>query len=740
MTTISSRTSESKVVLSKLRQMRRKLTGWLLVQGVGHWLIVLLAVLACDVLLDRVFKMDFAQRLIMLAVMAVLAIVYFGWRVIRPLLSRPNDDALIYEVEKKHPELRENLISSWQLARQQDLEALGISTELAAATIHSGVEKADNIDFSEALDLTRYRQNWVILAIGVVMTAILAIGIGQTEFLQTWFNRNILLLDDQWPQGTYLQIAGARDGKLVLPRGADHRQVVLISEDSSVKNVNVSLEVDNLAGRTNHQMKSTGKLDGRENVFVFHNVSSTFRFRALGGDDVTEWVEVLLVEPPAVIELEMQARLPTYAGVSEVTLNGSGPHSVLVGSSLQIQITTNKLLRQAVLRNDDQAFEMQSGSAANKFSLTLSAEDLRGGEYQFELLDESGLHNSRLSKFNITIKEDQPPRVRANLLGISGLVVPRAMLPTSYQVADEFGIRQLYFDCVWKTGTEEEVDLQRQLVFAEFANSPEPTRAAKDVEVLDLLPLKLTSGTSFRFAVAAEDTRPEMPGIGRSQEFLLRVVSDEELRADLLRREIEQRKAFEQAYEVQMELASEIQAVAVKRPAAGVSPEQFRAQRESELIATVRNQKGIGTAVARVADRFEEFLVEVKNNRLDEAENAVAPSQKIETRFDVGIIQPIRRLDQELISLATRNLDNCRRASDDEAELAQAVDQTSLVHQQVLDEMKKILDAMNDSENFQEVINDLLEIKEDSNEVKSDIKKKLKPKNIFDDADDIFDK
>ena len=114
------------------------------------------------------------------------------------------------------------------------------------------------------------------------------------------------------------------DGKLVLPRGADHRQVVLISEDSSVKDVNVShWKSTILAGRTNHQMKSTGKLDGRENVFVFHNVSSTFRFRALGGDDVTEWVEVLLVEPPAVIELEMQARLPSYAGVGEVALNGT---------------------------------------------------------------------------------------------------------------------------------------------------------------------------------------------------------------------------------------------------------------------------------------------------------------------------------------------------------------------------------------------------------------------------------
>ena len=90
--------------------------------------------------------------------------------------------------------------------------------------------------------------------------------------------------------------------------------------------------------------------------------------------------------------------------------------------------------------------------------------------------------------------------------------------------------------------------------------------------------------------------------------------------------------------------------------------------------------------------------------------------------------------------MATRNLDNCRRTADKEAELAQAVDQTMLVHQQVLAEMKKILEAMNDSENFQEVINDLLEIKEDSQEVQSGIEKKLKPRDIFDDNDGIFDK
>ena len=496
---ISSSNSENQIVLNKLRQLRRKLTRWLLVKGIGHWLMAILAVLACDMLLDRVFKMDFAQRLIMLGVMVIIAIVFLVWRVLRPLLASPNNDSLIYEVENKHPELRENLISSWQLGRQQDLESLGMSQELAAATIQSGVEKAGNIDFGASLDLVRYRKNWTILLVAAGLAALLGIGILQTDFLHTWFNRNILLLDDQWPQGTYLQIAGVKDGKLVLPRGADHRQLVLISDDSAVQEVAVSLEVDNPAGRTNHQMKSTGKMAGREHVFVFHNVSSGFRFRAVGGDDITEWVEVTLVEPPTVIELEMQARLPAYAGVGEVALDGNGPHAVLVGSSLQVAIATNKPLDKAVLRNGDQAFEMQSGAEPNTFSAALAAGELRGGEYQFELRDQSGLRNSRPAKFTITIKEDQPPRVRANLLGISGLVVPRAVLPTSYQVADEFGIRRLYFDCAWKTGAEEEDPRELQIEFAEFGNVSEPIRETKDVELLNLLPLELTPRYQLSF-------------------------------------------------------------------------------------------------------------------------------------------------------------------------------------------------------------------------------------------------
>jgi len=741
-----------KALMRKLSRMRARLTQWIMVHGLSRWLLAVLGILAADMLLDRLFKMDFAQRLVMLVVMIIAALVYLSLKVVKPLGARPNDDALLYEVEKKNPKLKESLLTGAQLSREENLAAMGVSQELAQATIQQGLDNASSLDFGKSLDLSSHAKNWMMLLVGLLVTAALGFGIftSQPQFLRTWFNRNIMLLDDQWPQSTYLEIAGVEDGVLTVSRGMDHRQIVTVTEDSKIPNVTVSLEIDNPGGRTIQQMKPTGKLDGREHVFMFHNVSSKFRFRASGGDATTKWVDVKLVEPPNIIELKVKGLLPEYTGVDEVEYTGNGPHAVLAGSKLRVDIKTNKPLSSAALKLGDEAFLMTQTEDDQTFGLTTPTGDgqLAGGEYEFELTDPEGIPGSRRSKFKIAIKEDEPPRVRATLYGISGLVSARAKLPTSYQAVDEYGIRKTTFDCNWKTDDADE-PVQREVPIQEFDKSEDgtPIRNAKQDLLLDLIPLNLKPGTSFRFSVAAFDTFPTNPKIGHSQEFLLRVVTDEELRADLLRREIEQRKAFDQAYQIQMELRSELLALSARQPEPGTSKADFDSQREAGLIELVRNQKGVGTAIDRVANRFEDFLIEVQYNRLDEDENKQAEAigagkeERIETRFGEKIIKPIRELDREFVSMATRNMDNCRRAVTTQDELGAAVDQTVAIQDQILERMKQILDRMNNSESFQDLINDLLEVKKGASAVGEGIKKALKPKDIFEgDDDDIFDK
>lgn len=735
-----------KTILKQLSALRSQLTQWIVVRGLSRWLLIVLSVLLADIVIDRVFKMDFSQRLIMLGVMIGVAALFLFWRLIKPLASRPGNDALLHQVELGNKDLKESIISSVELSRVDDFESVGVSQQLASVSIDKGIADAEKTDFGSVIDKASHGKNLGILAAGVLALALLGFGVVSTKFLGTWFNRNILLGAQQWPQGTYLEIVGAKDGIVTLPRGVNHRQLVNITEESSVQDVSLNLEIENAGGgRTIYSMKPTGKLDGLQHSFVFNNVSSEFRFRATGGDDVTDWVSVELVEPPAIVELDMKVHLPPYAQADPVSLKGDGPHPVLAGSWLEINATTNKSIKNAVLKSGETSFPMKLAEDGLTFSASPGKDEkLVGGPYEFELLDEGGLGNARKSKFTVSLKEDAAPRVRAELLGISGLVSSRAMLPTEYQVADEYGLNDIGFTASWKTETQESDEPQSTSAPIGTLEQQEtkPWRSAENVAVFDLLPMELPPGTSLRLAVVAHDNRPETPGEGKSQEFLLRVVTDEELRSDLLRREDEQRKAFEQAYEIQLSLATELEALAISQPEDGQDEVDFHKQREMKLLGLVRDQKGIGTAIDRIATRFEEFLVEIGNNRLEEAEKEVVPGRpSTEERYSDRIIQPIRELDTELVTLATQYLDNCRRVEQNPPELDKAVQQTGATQMLILERMKVILDAMNDSRSFQDFLNSLLEIKSLERKIQKENEQKMKPKDIFDDADpdDIFD-
>lgn len=735
-------------ILQKISNLRSQLTRWILVRGIGHWLLIAVGVLLVDMALDRLFKMDFAQRAVMLGLIGILMAVVLFWKLIKPLWLRPSDEALLYEVERKHPELQESLLSAHQLDKQSRTveSTTGVSRELVDLTIQKGFADAAKIDFGKSLDAKKQNLNWGLLVTGILLVSAIGVGAVGNSFLNTWFRRNVLLTNDQWPQETYLQIVGVTDGILKLPRGTDHRQLVLVSDSSTVFDVPVSLEIDNPSGRSMVPMKRTGNPDGREHVFMFHNVSSEFRIRATGGDDVTDWIQIQLVEPPSIENLKVAARLPEYTGQTAQELVGPGPFSVLRNSKLQVSLETNQPVREAVLENTGTSTSLVADDANNQSFTILQPKQggLTGGEYEIRLRSEDGVENARKTKFKITIKEDKPPVVRASLLGISGLVVPRATIPVSFTVDDEYGIEKIGFTCDWKSEVDgKEVIVQDKIV--EVANSGYPgllatkTESVSDAALLEIEQFDLLPGTSLQFSLFGKDFYPDAENVGRSQEFLLRVVTEAELRSDLLLREIEQRQAFDQAYQAQLLLSTELQSIVLKTKSADQDDAEFIAKLEQSLITATREQKSIGTQVVRIADRFEDFLVEVKNNKLDEAENELAPNQQIEKRFDLRIIRPIRAMDENSIALSAQHMDHCRSLASDPAGLKKAAAQAELAQQETLKQMKIILSAMNDSEGFQKIINQIISIRNANDEMIKRIDSGTKPAEDKIDEESIFD-
>ena len=195
--------------------------------------------------------------------------------------------------------------------------------------------------------------------------------------------------------------------------------------------------------------------------------------------------------------------------------------------------------------------------------------------------------------------------------------------------------------------------------------------------------------------------------VGKSSDFLLRVVTEEELRTDLLRREKEQRQEFERLLKNQEELLTDCRALqAGIRGAAALTPQQ-----KDQLMQYQKRQKLVGQNTGAIAERLASIVIEVQNNRLEEA------GGKLQARLTDDIIAPMQEVAEALVPAAVQLLDRTRRQAAETAPRDQALADTIADQQVIVEKMQEILRHMVKSEGFQEAVNLLYEIQKAQSDV-----------------------
>lgn len=706
--TINDLSQQTASVVSRLASLRQRIAVWFWIDGMGRVLWLALALLSVDLVVDWLFRMDRPQRLVMLVLMLAV-VAWLAWRrLVRPLSANMSDDALALQVESINKQLGQSLISALQLARMENVESRGMSPALVRQTVQTGTTAAEAVDFGSVLDAKELRLNSVILVAALSAFAALGWGIANNEPLAIWFNRNILLGERTWPQNTYLVIERAKDGRVVFPRGEDWTQVVTVRDDSKQVPETVFIDFRRARGRLPQAMKKSAE---RKFEAVFSNVLEPFEFRARGGDATTEWVRVELVEQPAVQDLKLVVTPPKYTGQSASELApGKGPYYVLQGSSLTLSGKANKPLARAELIAEGQRHKLAVTDQVN-FAGSIAAGRFIAGQYTIDLEDQLGLVSRRPTTFGIRTRPDREPRVRVRLIGVSGMVVPNARVPFMLRVTDDFGLTLAEVRYRFREGEIVEAEMSGKIPLSQADSQLTQPRAATEIAVEDALelgPLRIPTGTGFNFHFAALDNDDiSGPNLGKSSDLLLRVVTEEELHKDLLRRQIEQRQEFERLAKNQDELLTDCRALqAGLRNAATLTPQQ-----KDQLMQYQKRQKLIGQNTAAIAERLAGIVIEVQNNRLEEE------GGKLQTRLTDEIIAPMQEVATAMVPEATQLLDRTRRQAAEAAPRDQALADAITGQQQISAKMQEILSRMAKSEGFQEAVNLLYEIQKAQSDV-----------------------
>jgi hypothetical protein len=693
---------QTEPIVSRLAQLRRQVSLWFWVDGLCRVLWTALAACAADLVIDWFFRLDEAQRLVMLLlIVGLIGSLVIRW-LVRPLSAPLSDDALALAVEARHKELGQGMISALQLARIEDVSSRGMSPALVARTVQHGAQAAQRVDFASVLDGREFGRNAALLLGAAVVLSLGIVGIWTNSALAIWFDRNVLLGDSVWPQQTYLVVERVENGRVKFPRGEDWTQVVRIREDSRLVPDEVYIDFRRSRGRQSLAMKKTGPAAFEA---VFANVIEPFEFRARGGDAVTDWVHVELVDQPAVADLELVVTPPNYTGESPQPLpKGKGPYFVLKGTSLALRGTANKPLRRAALVIEGKSLPLNLASPT-EFAGSITAGDLVPGQYVIDLADAEGLTSRRPTTFGLRLKSDREPRVRARLIGVSGMVVPRARVPLNCRVSDDYAVSGVDVGYQWRDEAAQQTNAGR-LELAQAKSALGQREAAFD-DAIELEPLSIPTGTSFNVHIAALDNDDVSgPKSGKSSDFLLRVVTEEELRTDLLRREKEQRQEFERLLKQQEELLTDCRAMQ-----AGLTDASLAAEQKDQLMGFARRQKVIGTNVGAIAERLTSIVTEVLNNRIED------PAGRLEKRLREDIIRPMSEIAELAVPDAVQRLDQTRRLAAEAGPRGEALAAAITRQQEIVAAMQEVLRHMVKAEGYQEAVNLLYEIQKSQQDV-----------------------
>jgi hypothetical protein len=708
-------------IARQLGRLRRSLRGWLVIDGlsrVAMWLAILVVV---DLGIDRLLRMDRAQRTIMWLGMAAVIGVVVWRRLVGPLRRGLSDDALAARVEARHPELHQQMISALQLARMEDAAQTGASPQLVQATIDGGNRAAEGVQFTEVVNRRKRGQNVMRGAAAVAVLAGLALAMPGTMAL--WWQRNVMLSDAQWPVKTHLKIVGEADGRLVAARGDD--VAVLVKAEGVLPN-SVTLDYRPAGGRRQSQTMNRVGRDGYR--LTLRNVLEEAKLRARGGDGQTSWITLGLVERPAVEELRLFYTPPAYIGTEPRELEaGQGSYYIPAGSTLRISGRANKPLSAAQLLKGDAVIGPLARPAEDDraFGGTIDPADLASGTYGIALTDTNqpvALDARQPVRFSVRVVEDQKPGVRAQLEGIGDMVVARAVVPITCRFSDDYAITAA--SLTWRQQTLEGEGGGGELAFDELAGEYGKPRIGPYEYRLELEPLKLTENEHLTFRITAQDNDTlHGPNAGESTLFSVKVVSEEELRTELLRREQEQRLEFERLLKDQQELL-----VGTRALAAGLDDaEKLNAAQRRELDGLERRQRLAAGRCGGIAKQFDRILAEVVNNRLEEADGPM------HRRLESKITQPLRALAEREIALAADGLDGAGKVPP--AERAGVLEATIAHQRELVSMMRKILAAMVKLEGYQEAINVLREILKQQKDVRAETVKELEKRisDIFED-------
>jgi hypothetical protein len=699
---------------------------WLAIDAASRLTVVVVSALIVLGGIDYLIRFDDPGLRLINSLLAAGLTVWAGYRYLWRGLSVPVGDLrLAQAVQRQIPQLGDRLATAIEFLRQPADDPTAGSPALRQAVIDAATEQTATADFAVALDARPARQA-ALLAGGVALLAGLLVAVDPLACRIAVLRLAQPLGSIAWPQRHHLEL---RRRVTQVARG---QAFEVEAFDADGVPLPADLRIHYRVGRpdgTTAMESERLRRQGRSAFARRENVTHPFAYRLEGGDDHAQpWIEVTVVEPPALQSLVVRLVPPDYTGWP--AYESSKQLRALAGTQAEFRARTTKPLASAGLVFDGRTLPGQL-LAADQFRVPGDAGPplvlQRSGTYGLSFTDRQGISESDGERFEIRVVPDSPPSTTIEQPAGDLYVTPRAVVPLRLTAKDDLAVAAIAL--VFQPADSPAEKLSRATVYrgpdrppAQPAFSPASTLPPLDYR-WDLGPLGVAPKTVIAYHLEARDYAG---GVGRSTARRLAVVTAEELLQRLAERQTLLATELGRVAATQRDSRSQVGAIearlgeTVRLEQLDVDHLQAAAmgQRQAEHALTSRTD---GIAMHALA-----ILADVENNRLD----AVGIQRRMQTLL--GEIERLHRehlpaIDQELtaaIKAAQIRLGQPAEQPPVDAGLKAALNR-SIEHQdQVLRALEQMLNALAQWQSyrrFQRDWADVLRDQEELNRVTTDL-------------------
>jgi hypothetical protein len=736
-----------------LDAVRRRIRAYVWVEGLALLIGLLGAAFWIGLAADWTFEPS--PRLRQFALVALgLAACYVVYRYLLRRVVAPISDATAATIlERRFPTLNEHVLTAVDVASSHECSRL-YHPELVYATHQSAAHAVASVRAGEL-----FHRGPLLRAVG--SAAALAISIGlfalfSRDAFAFWLER-ITLSNEPWPRRVHLEVMGfpadARGGR-VHKLAQDDDFELLVRAQAGDFDVPDEVEIrfrlaDGRRGRDSmirvgDTQAGAGRRPGAFQLFryQFKRVAADMTFDVVGGDDRVRDLRLQVVDRPELFAIELECNYPEYLQREPRRLPVTGGMRIPEGARLVLHAGATKPLTAVRIHRANDQHDVQLQFAH------LPQDSLRWEYGTFtdddvllvNVTDEDGVTSREPYRVSLAVVRDELPQVAVRLAGIAAAITPDAVLPLVGRITDDYGLDAAWF--------EYQVD-DAPLATRPLAAQPAGASALETLEQFDLRAiddstgkrvLELKPGQHFALELKASDRfdLSDKPRAGSSQRFVLEVVTASDLLMLLERRELELRQRYEAIYEKMSDtrdLLGRIDfdeagpgasgrrtppdpAAAPQDPSEPASGQRARARRRLRASGSLQNVVQSTDEIAGIADAFDDLGDQLTNNRIDNPD--------LKSRLREQIARPLHRIaDQRMPRLAAQ-LKLVERHLEDPPAAAPALNDALALADEILVEMRQVLDRMLELETYNEVVALLRGIITDQSEINRRTKERQK--------------